>query len=208
LADSASSNTRDGLRLRQCIFQASVFCGSPRSWQSVPFYYPPETYVFICKRLILSCAGSMAGREQQATSVQPCDACGGGPITAETSTKRLPLFNLMVQAIGVLAALMFGVWAPLSWQLSRISNHEAQRANEIARMANKLDIINICLSNTVRNDYALNSALQADWGRLLQNLLSVKDISPIWIKDSTICASLPIFDLTREESCSHGLKVL
>jgi len=58
-------------------------------------------------------------------------------------------FNVIAQTIGLLAAIVFGFWAPMSWQLSRLANLEAQTSNINAKIANQLSIINFCVSNEV-----------------------------------------------------------
>jgi hypothetical protein len=58
-----------------------------------------------------------------------------------------------------MAAIVFGVWAPLSWQMSRIANLEAQTSNLNARIANQLSIIDFCLSNEVSSRSSQSSSL-------------------------------------------------
>ncbi|KAI1745637.1 hypothetical protein F4680DRAFT_109447 [Xylaria scruposa] len=84
---------------------------------------------------------------------------------AKTPTVYDALHNVLLQFIGLVSAVTFGVFSILAWQVARAGNTLASQANQLALYANELttsgncvansanmvEILNFCQSNKVRN---------------------------------------------------------
>lgn len=72
-----------------------------------------------------------------------CSACACGGQGASN------IVAYLLQAAGLIVAILFGVWGILQWELSKAAMIQAELSNTNAKLANQLSIIDFCTTNEV-----------------------------------------------------------
>ncbi|KAF2802189.1 uncharacterized protein BDZ99DRAFT_469200 [Mytilinidion resinicola] len=102
-----------------------------------------------------------------------CSSCTCNNAPQHQARRNYITFSTVFQIIGALAAIIFGVWAPLAYQAAKIANVEAVVANINAKGAGQLSIIDFCLTNELWKDRAICQKALADSENLISSMVMV-----------------------------------